>query len=178
MAVAFLRAVSIELEQTMQRDITSAASHQRSVRTPEESTTSDTTVSQARMDALIDGHYRAEEADDIDAIVEGFIPDAEHDVAGNPGGPLHGREQIGDFYRALLAELRIDRWETVRRWYGHRHAVDEAIVHGTAVGRPFGLDGRDRPIGVRVLHVFDFADGLISRENAWFDVLGLQAQLS
>jgi hypothetical protein len=29
-----------------------------------------------------------------------------------------------------------------------------------------------------VLHVFDFADGLISRESAWLDVRGLEAQLS
>jgi hypothetical protein len=75
----------------------------------------DTTVSQARMDALIDGHYRAEEAGDLGAIVEGFIPDAEHDVSSNPDGPRHGREQIADFYRDLLAELRIDRFEPRRR---------------------------------------------------------------
>jgi uncharacterized protein len=138
----------------------------------------DTTVSQARMDALIDGHYRAEEAGDVGAIVEGFIPDAEHVVSGNPAGPLHGREQIGDFYRDLLAELRIDRFETLRRWYGDRHAVDESILHATAIGRPFGLDGRGRRVSVRLLHVFDFAGELISRESAWLDMLGLQAQLS
>ena len=137
-----------------------------------------TTVSQARMDALIDGHYRAEEAGDLDAIVEGFIPDAVHDVSGNPDGPRHGGEQIADFYRDLLAELRIDRFETVRRWYGERHAVDESILHATAVGRPFGLDGRGRHVNVRLLHLFEFADGLISRENAWLDMHGLAAQLT
>jgi uncharacterized protein len=138
----------------------------------------DTTVSQTRMDALIDGHYRAEEAGDVDAVVEGFIPNAEHDILGNPGGPLHGREQIGDFYRALLAELRVDRFQTVRRHYGERHAVDESILHATAIGRPFGLDGRGRGVSVRILHVFEFAGGLISRENAWLDMSGLAAQLS
>ena len=30
---------------------------------------------------------------------------------------------------------------------------------------------------VRLLHVFDFDDGLISRESAWLDVAGLQRQL-
>jgi len=42
----------------------------------------------------------------------------------------------------------------------------------------FGLDGRAREIRVRLLHVFDFADGLISRESAWLDVAGLQQQLT
>jgi ketosteroid isomerase-like protein len=138
----------------------------------------ETTLSQTQMDALIDAHYRAEEAGDIDAIVEGFIPNAEHIVSGNPDGPRHGGDEIGDFYRELLAELRIDRFETLRRWYGNGHAVDESILHATAIGRPFGLVGHGRSVSVNLLHLFEFADGLISRENAWLDMYGLAAQLS
>jgi hypothetical protein len=119
-----------------------------------------------------------EEAGDIDAIVDGFVAGAEHDVAGRPGDRLHGGEQIAVYYRALLAALRIERFEPVRRWHGERHVVDESILHGTAVGRVFGLEGRGRDLHVRLLHVFDFADGLISRESAWLDVASLQAQLS
>jgi ketosteroid isomerase-like protein len=132
----------------------------------------------AQMDALIDAHYRAEEAGDIDAIVDGFTPDAEHDVAGRPGGPLHGGDEIAAYYRGLLGELRIERFETVRRRYGDDHAVDEAILHATAEGRPFGLDGRGRPVRARLLHVFEFADGLISRESAWLDLGAVQQQLA
>jgi steroid delta-isomerase-like uncharacterized protein len=130
-----------------------------------------------QIDALVDGHYRAEEAGDIQAILEGFVMDAEHDVAGRPGDQLRGDAQIAAYYRALLGELRIDRFECVRRWYGEGHVVDESILHGTAVGTVFGLSGRGREIRVRLLHVFDFADGLISRESAWLDLAGLQRQL-
>jgi uncharacterized protein len=137
-----------------------------------------TRMTRAQMDALVDGHYRAEEAGDLEAIVEGFAPDAEHDVAGRPGDPLHGGEQIADFYRALLAELRIDRFEPVRRWYGEAHVVDEAILQATANGHPFGLEGRGRPVRTRFLHIFDFRDGLISRESAWIDLAAIQQQLS
>jgi uncharacterized protein len=135
-------------------------------------------MSRAQMDALVDGHYRAEEAGDLEAIVEGFTPDAEHDVAGRPSDVLHGGEQIAEFYRALLAELRIDRFAPVRRWYGDDHVVDEAILHATANGHPFGLEGRGRPVRTRFLHIFDFADGLISRESAWIDLAAIQQQLS
>lgn len=135
-------------------------------------------MSRARMDALVDGHYRAEEAGDLEAIVEGFAPDAEHDVVGRPGDALHGGDQIEGFYRALLAELRIDRFEPVRRWYGDDHVVDESVLHATAQGRPFGLDGRGRPVQARFLHIFDFTDGLISRESAWIDLAAIQQQLS
>lgn len=136
------------------------------------------TLSKKHMDTLIDGHFRAETDGDVAAIVDGFTPDAEHDVPGRPGGSLHGGEEIAEFYRGLLAELRIDRFETLRRWYGDRHAVDESVLHATAEGRPFGLDGRGRPVHVRLLHVFEFADGLISRESAWLDMRGLEAQLA
>ena len=135
-------------------------------------------MSRAQMDALVDGHYRAEETGDLEAIVEGFTPDAEHDVAGRPGDVLHGGEQIADFYRALLTELRIDRFEPVRRWYGDDHVVDEAILHATANGHPFGLDGRGRQVRTRFLHIFDFADGLISRESAWIDFAAIAEQLA
>jgi hypothetical protein len=136
-----------------------------------------TRMTRERMDALVEGHYRAEETGDLEAIVEGFTPDAEHDVAGRPGGPLHGGEQIEEFYRVLLSELQINRFEPVRRWYGERHVTDEAVRHGTAVGPVFGIQGHGRALAVRILHVFEFDGGLINRESAWLDVAGLQRQL-
>ena len=131
-----------------------------------------------QMDALVEGHYRAEEDGDLEAIVEGFAPGAEHDVAGRPGEALHGAEQIAGFYRELLSELRIDRFEPVRRWSGNDHVVDESVLHATAVGHPFGFEGRGRPVSVRFLHIFDFEDGLISRESAWIDLGAIQQQLA
>lgn len=135
-------------------------------------------MTRAQMDALVEGHYRAEENGDLEAIVDGFAADAEHDVAGRPGGALHGGDQIEGFYRALLGELRIERFEPVRRWYGDAHVVDESILHATAVGHPFGLEGRGRPVRVRFLHIFDFDQGLISRESAWIDLAAVQQQLA
>ena len=135
-------------------------------------------MTRTEMDALVEGHYRAEETGDLAAIVEGFAPNAEHDVVGRPGDPLHGGDEIEGFYRALLAELRIDRFEPVRRWYGDDHVADEAILHATANGHPFGLDGRGRPVQARFLHIFDFGDALITRESAWIDLAAIQQQLA
>jgi uncharacterized protein len=130
------------------------------------------------MDELVEDTYRAEVAGDLEAIVEGFAANAEHDVAGRPGGTLHGGDQIEDFYRDLLRDLRLHRFEPVRRWYGDDHVVDETVLHATAEGRPFGFEGRGRPLRVRFLHIFDFSDGLISRESAWIDLAAVQQQLS
>jgi uncharacterized protein len=143
---------------------------------PQQATATRTTRTQ--MDALVEGHYRAEETGNLQAIVDGFAAEAEHDVVGRPGDALHGGDQIEGFYRALLAELRIDHFEPVRRWYGDDHVVDESILHATANGHPFGLEGRGRPVRARFLHIFDFRAGLISRESAWIDLAAIQQQLS
>jgi ketosteroid isomerase-like protein len=132
----------------------------------------------AQMDDLVDRHFRAEETGDLDAIAAGFTLDAEHDVAGRPGGVLRGGEQIAAFYQGLIAQLQIERFETLRRWYGTDHVVDESMLHGRAIGRPFGLAGNGKHVQIRLLHVFDFADGLISRESAWLDIASLQQQLA
>lgn len=132
----------------------------------------------AQMDDLVERHFRAEETGDLDAIAAGFTRDAEHDVAGRPGGVLRGGEQIAAFYEGLLAELQIERFATLRRWYGNEHLVDESMLHGRAIGRPFGLAGNDKQVQIRLLHVFDFAQGLISRESAWIDIAALQQQLA
>src|SRR5688572_32987916 len=141
-------------------------------------TTVPSVLTREQMDTLVDGHYRAEEHGDLAAIVAGFAPGAEHDVVGRPGAPLHGGEQIGEFYRALLAELRIERFEPVRRRYGTDHVVDESVLHATATGHPFGLDGRGRPVRTRLLHIFDFEDGLITRNSASIDLAAIQEQLA
>jgi pimeloyl-ACP methyl ester carboxylesterase len=131
-----------------------------------------------RMDELVDEHFRAEAAGDLRAIADGFTADAEHDVAGRPGPPLRAGEQIRSFYGALLADLEIERFERVRRWYGETHLADESILHAIARGRPFGLEGRGRDVHIRILHVFDFAEDRIHRESAWLDIPALQRQLA
>ncbi len=45
-------------------------------------------------------------------------------------------------------------------------------------GEFLGLPGNGRRIHVRVLHVFEFRDGLISRENVWLDGAAIIAQLT
>ncbi len=135
-------------------------------------------MTRARMDQLVEEHFRAEIAGDLHAIADGFSADAEHDVAGRPGPPLHGGEEIRAFYAYLLNELKIEGFERVRRWYGQDHLVDESILHGIAHGRPFGLDGEGRTVSARMLHVFDFAADRIQRESAWLDFAALQQQLA
>jgi predicted ester cyclase len=56
--------------------------------------------------------------------------------------------------------------------------VDESLWRGRAPGRPFGLEGRGRPLEFRLLHIVEFTgDGAIARENVWLDLAAIMRQL-
>jgi steroid delta-isomerase-like uncharacterized protein len=129
------------------------------------------------LDHVIDDHFAAEVHGDLPALLATFTDDVEHDVVGD-GEPRHGRDEVAAFYRRLLGDLTLERIEPVRRYHGADFAVDESLVHARAVGRPFGFEGRDRAVTFRLLHVFEFADGRIRRENAWLDVPAIISQLA
>ena len=55
--------------------------------------------------------------------------------------------------------------------------MDESIATGHIRGSFVGVDGGGAPVRFRMLHVFDIRDGLISREQAWFDTAGVIRQV-
>ncbi|MBI1197678.1 MAG: ketosteroid isomerase [Phenylobacterium sp.] len=135
-------------------------------------------LTRAQMDAKIDEHFRYEQADDIEGVLATLTPDAEHDIVGWPTGPTHGPEGARGFYETLFADLADGEVRSVRRLYGEDFLVDESIWSGRAPGRPFGLEGRDRPLEFRLLHVVEYApDGRMKRENVWLDLAAILQQL-
>ena len=66
---------------------------------------------------------------------------------------------------------------SVARFACGDHVVDESIATGHIRGSFVGVDGGGAPVRFRMLHVFDIRDGLISREQAWFDTAGVIRQV-
>ena len=132
----------------------------------------------AEMDRKIDEHFGFEARDDVEGVLATLSPEAEHDIVGWPSGPTRGRDGARPFYEALFADLAEGRVECGRRLYGEGFLVDDSVWRGTAPGRPFGLEGRGRPLEFRLLHVVEFAgDGAIRRENVWVDLAAIVRQL-
>ena len=130
------------------------------------------------MDRRIDEHFGFEAADDIDGVVATLAADAEHDIVGWPTGPTRGRAAARPFYEALFADLAEGEVKTLRRLYGENFLVDESLWLGKAPGRPFGFEGRGRPLEFRLLHVIEFGGGgTIRRENVWVDFAAIARQL-
>ncbi len=135
-------------------------------------------LTRSEMDRKLDEHFRFEAQDDVEGVLATFTGDVEHDVVGWPTGPSRGTEGARPFYETLFADLADGKVESMRRLYGDNFMVDDSLWSGRAPGRPFGLDGRDRPLAFRLLHVIEFSDnGNIRRENVWVDLAAILQQL-
>ena len=134
-------------------------------------------LTRADMDRKLDQHFAFEANDDVEGVMATLSPDVEHDIVGSPAGPT-GRDGARDFYVELFADLSGSSVDTVRRLYGEDFIVDESVWRGRAPGKPFGIEGRNRPLEFRLLHVVRFDDrGDIARENVWLDMAAIMRQL-
>ena len=135
-------------------------------------------LSRAEMDSRMDEHFGFEARDNVEGVLGTLSPDVEHDIVGWPTGPTRGPEGARPFYEALFADLSDGKVQCTRRLYGENFMVDDSMWYGRAPGRPFGLEGLDRPLKFRLLHVIEFAEsGAIRRENVWIDLAAIQQQL-
>lgn len=136
-------------------------------------------LTREQMDQKLDEHFGYEARDDIEGVVGTLDENVEHDVVGWPAGPSKGRDQARAFYQATFPDLADGQVTSRRRLYGENFMVDDSIWSGIATGRPFGFEGRNRPLQFRLLHVLEFTDrGDIARENVWLDLVAIQQQLS
>lgn len=132
-----------------------------------------------QMDEKMDEHFAFEGRDDVEGVLATLTDDVEHDIVGWPFGPSHGREGARQFYEANFHDLADSKVRCVKRLYGDNFMVDESIWSGRAPGKPFGLEGRNRSLEFRLLHVIEFADnGNIKRENVWIDLAAINRQLA
>jgi uncharacterized protein len=130
------------------------------------------------IDRLIERHFREEAEGDVAGTLTTFTDDVVHDVVGDPAGALHGPAAVGERYGHLFANVNGERADVLYRLYGENFVVDDKIWTARVVGEFLGIPGHGRRISVRVLHVFEFRDGLISRENVWIDAAAAVAQLT
>lgn len=135
-------------------------------------------ITPQEMDRKLDEHFRYEATDNVAGVLATLTDDVEHDIVGSPTGPTRGREGARGFYESLFRDLTDSRVRSIRRLYGPDFLVDESVWSGRAPGRPFGLEGRGRPLEFRLLHVLEFSpEGAIRRENVWLDLAAILRQL-
>lgn len=135
-------------------------------------------MDQHEMIALVERHLKAEGAGDVEAAVAVYTDDVIHDEVGFPGTPRTGKEAAREFYRFLTANFRTEEEEPLNRFFDGDTMILEQSMTGTVIGEMLGIAGNGRRVTFRILHVFGFRDGLISREQVWIDSGAIMAQLS
>ena len=130
------------------------------------------------MQALVTRHIDAEGRGDIEAAIAVYTDDVEHDVPGFPDSPSRGKDGARAFYENLTANYRHEHERVLHRYVSDDALVLEHQMTGVVTGSMLGLPGNGRQITFRTVHIFEFRDGLISRENVWLDSAEVVAQLS
>jgi hypothetical protein len=126
---------------------------------------------------IVERHFAAENAHDVAATLDTYTDDVIWDDVANPACPVRGKAATAEMYEGILAAFPDLHFESVLRFGDAKHVVDEAIVTGHAEGSFLGVDGGGAPVRFRMLHVFDLCDGLIAREQAWFDTADVLRQI-
>jgi len=136
-------------------------------------------VEQHEMVALVERHLKAQGEGDAKGAVAVYTDDVVHDAVGFPGSPRTGKGAAREFYVFLTANFRTEEeQETLHRFFAGDTMILEQSMTGTVIGEMLGIPGNGRRVTFRILHVFDFRDGLVSREQVWIDSGAIVAQLT
>lgn len=135
-------------------------------------------MDQHEMIALVEQHLKAEGAGDVEGAVAVYADDIVHDAVGFPGSPRTGKDAAREFYRFLTANFRTEGEEPLNRFFDGDTMILEQNMTGAVIGEMLGIPGNGRRVTFRILHVFAFRDGMISREQVWIDSGAIVAQLT
>src|SRR5260370_8075869 len=117
------------------------------------------------VDRLIGIRLGAEKGGDTAGAVSVYTDDVEHDVVGFPDGPVHGKNGAQPFYDYLTQQIHTEEMQPIHSYYGEDFCVVEHMWTGTVPGTFFGIPGHGRRISHRLLHIWGFRAGRISRGN-------------
>jgi steroid delta-isomerase-like uncharacterized protein len=127
--------------------------------------------------AIVEEHFAAENAHDIPATLATYADDLVWDDVSNPDCPIHGKDAAAKNYAEILATIPDLTMVSTLRLASDDHVIDESILSGHVHGTFLGVEADGAPVRFRILHVFDIRDGLISREQAWFDTARVVREL-
>ena len=129
--------------------------------------------------ALIHRHLDAEGAGDVETACSVYAEDIEHDAVGFPGAPCFGIDAAKAFYEHLTANIRTTGEKPLHQYETTDGAVIvEAEMSADVHGEFMGIPGIGRNITFRILHVFEYDDSAITREQVWLDTGAIVAQLT
>jgi steroid delta-isomerase-like uncharacterized protein len=127
--------------------------------------------------AEINSHLAAENAQDLDALLEGMTDDCFNLIVPDPHGLYAGPDEVARRYRGLWAtfpDLKVQMRRIVS--VQESSAVSEHTLSGTHVGSMFGVPGTGKHVEVQTAVIWDVVGGRIRGETVYFDVATMLRQ--
>lgn len=128
--------------------------------------------------AEIHSHLAAENAQDLDALLEGMTEDCFNLVVPDPHRLYAGPEEVTRRYQGLwttFPDLKVQMRRIVS--VGENTAVSEHTLSGTHGGPLFGVAATGKHVEVETAVVWDIVDGRIRGETVYFDVATMLRQV-
>jgi ketosteroid isomerase-like protein len=136
-------------------------------------------TSRDEMDRAVNEHFGFEAADDLAGVMASLAGRIEHEIVPSPVGVQHDKASVHAYYTMLFESVKGEGVTPLKRYYGDDFVVDETLWHGEIKdGAVFLCDGKSGKVSFRLLHIFEFQDGKIAREQAWCDLAAIQRQLN
>lgn len=126
---------------------------------------------------IIERHFAAENNHDVAGTLATYVDDVVWDDVANPMCPVSGKEATSVMYQGVLSSIPDIHLERIARFSCRDHVIDESLLTGHVEGEFLGLSGGGAAVSFRILHIFDLRDGLISREQVWFDSADVKRQI-
>jgi steroid delta-isomerase-like uncharacterized protein len=136
------------------------------------------TVNTEEIIAEINAHLAAENAQDLDALLDGMTDDCFNLIVPDPHRLYAGPEQVARRYRGLWASFP-DLKVQMRRIVSVQEdtAVSEHTLSGTHRGSLFGVPGTGKHVEVETAVVWDLVHGRVRGETVYFDVATMLRQI-
>ena len=128
------------------------------------------------MAEVADAHEAAEAAHDAAGVAASFSENGVLDPKPT-GATFTGRAAIQAWFEDLFTAFPDITPELVKRHQDGNTLIDEVIFKGTHQGPFIGIPGTGKPVEVPASVIYEFADGAIIRESAYWDVATMLIQM-
>jgi steroid delta-isomerase-like uncharacterized protein len=121
-------------------------------------------------------YYEAMDNRDVPAMMAHWGDEGVEDIV--PIGVMRGREELGEFLRALFRAMPDARTTVTRVIAGEQDCAVEWRLEGTFDGAPFmGIEPTGSRVELREVSLVELADGRITGITAYFDGAAFARQI-
>ena len=113
--------------------------------------------------AAVEAHFHSEAANEVAAALDLYTDDVVWEAPAR-GLRFEGKRTVADNYTRMFAKMADVQFETLQRFATADRVVDDSVVRFRLTGDGYLPLPAGVQVEMRLVHIFEMRDGLISRE--------------